>query len=616
MSQVLKLLFSSNLKTLLSNRQNSVRTLSSITKELIRQSGPATYTNQDILLSNLKVASKTQNVLEIVNDHSKIMNHKHMMQALRSLFLLQKSGNSNLSIQQIIKHPDFEKLCKCLKKHSGAIELNDSIEALKVMNFIGVQSDSTIVQVLLQLIRHQINDLSLHQIIFIDFLFTHMKSTPLVEALRLALPIVFEIQIPYKLDRENLLTMTECLQYVSKKNVSDKCVETIVNSIVKYRGDIDFRNAMSIVWSICDMEADPYFEQLMKRCLDCLIVQFDSLQLTDIETTLSKLVHRVSNKHTFYYNDVFIDLSVNRILDNDLGFEPAIHILRRLFKVYHEHSNLMDYILKKIHDDPLTFENTSSVNISIIVFMLGMCNGNSKYMDSIKGTLQTSNKLKNLKDMFWLKMATSLCILDVYVPEILEKALSDANINKTINKGFVADYRNLLLLKQSITLYKSDYMSMLPANEVLEQLQSKVSADNEFPLEASLQVAFGGQNYVKTNIVSELYHTIDHVVMLRKGGYAVAFPPANNSNKLEDLDMGDNQMVLIYGLNNMHYMRNTKTMKGFVSHSIKTLESMGHTVVSICLDDWNALSDFERIPFLMQAIKEKTEHLAIMSDSI
>jgi hypothetical protein len=48
--------------------------------------------NADVLLNNLKSAGTTRSVLEMVAQHNKIMNNKHVLQALRSLFILQKNG--------------------------------------------------------------------------------------------------------------------------------------------------------------------------------------------------------------------------------------------------------------------------------------------------------------------------------------------------------------------------------------------------------------------------------------------------------------------------------------------------------------------------------------------
>lgn len=261
------------------------------------------------------------------------MNNKHLMQALRSLFTLQKSGQSQLSTQQILKHPDFHLLCRTLRKHSGVIELNETIEALKVVSYVGVASDSTIVQVLLQLLRHQVNYLTLPQIIFLDFLLAQMKATPLIEAMQLALPLIFEIQLSTKLDRDNINHMADCLLFATKKNVSAKCVENLVSSISRYNGPMETKTAMSILWSLCDFKPDELFEPLVTRLIEDLIVDIDALNYGDVETTLTKLTNRYSSKYPFYYNDIFCDLVANYVMDQDLGCEAAVFVLKKLHKV-------------------------------------------------------------------------------------------------------------------------------------------------------------------------------------------------------------------------------------------------------------------------------------------
>lgn len=55
-------------------------------------------TNQDLIWQQLKTSGTTDNVLELVSSYHKIMNGKHLMQALRSLFTLQKTGKSVISV--------------------------------------------------------------------------------------------------------------------------------------------------------------------------------------------------------------------------------------------------------------------------------------------------------------------------------------------------------------------------------------------------------------------------------------------------------------------------------------------------------------------------------------
>lgn len=213
------------------------------------------------------------------------------------------------------------------------IEVNDTIEALKVVTYMGTPSSSTIVQVLLQLLRHNVNDLSLAQIIFLDFLLNQHDRTPLIDALRLALPMVFEIQLNLKIDRDNLNQLVECFQYVSKKDVSENCVESVVKYLMQYKGEIDAKNAVSIIWSICDMKANEFFEPLLTKAVNTVILNVDALSFSEIETTLSKMLNKYIPSLSFYYNETLCDLVANYVVDNNLGFDSAVYLQRKLMRI-------------------------------------------------------------------------------------------------------------------------------------------------------------------------------------------------------------------------------------------------------------------------------------------
>lgn len=257
------------------------------------------------------------------------MNKNHLIQALKSIFALQKQGNTNLTTNEILKHPEFERICYHLKHQAGMIEVNDTIDALKVVTYMGTPSNSTIVQVLLQLIRHNVNDLSLQQIIFLDFLLSHHEKAPLVDALRLALPMVFEIQFPVKVDGTNLPHLLECLQYVSRKDVSERCVDAIVKYLMNYRQEIDGKGGVSIIWSICDMKSDEFFEPLVTKAINAIILDIDRLSFTEIETSLDKLLKKYTPYLKFYYSETLCDVTANYIIDNDLGFDAAVYLQKR-----------------------------------------------------------------------------------------------------------------------------------------------------------------------------------------------------------------------------------------------------------------------------------------------
>ena len=238
------------------------------------------------------------------------------------------SCSSELSTNEILAHKDFKKLCRKLRTQAPGIELGDTIEALKVVSYVGVSAESTIFQVLLQLIRHNVNQLNLQQIIFLEFLLSQAGASPLVEALKIALPMVFEIHLPVKMDYPNPAHLAEYLYFASRNNLTEDSVERIVSALLEHP-EFDVKTARSIVWSVCEMQGHEMFRPLMKKAIDSLVVHLDDLSFNDMETTLTKLISRFTRKHSYFYNQTFYESCANHVIDKDLGFKQSIYILRK-----------------------------------------------------------------------------------------------------------------------------------------------------------------------------------------------------------------------------------------------------------------------------------------------
>lgn len=68
---------------------------------------------------------------------------------------------TSIAHDDIVRNSDFERLCRSLKRNARHLELNDAIEALKIISFVGTSSSSEITMSLLHLIKYQINDVDL-----------------------------------------------------------------------------------------------------------------------------------------------------------------------------------------------------------------------------------------------------------------------------------------------------------------------------------------------------------------------------------------------------------------------------------------------------------------------
>ncbi|KAB0800557.1 hypothetical protein PPYR_06297 [Photinus pyralis] len=594
------------------------RLYSKINKEFSKAPVTVASSAPDYLIQNLRNARSSQNVLEIVKDHYNIMNSKQVMQALRSIYLLQKQGSQDLSTQQIMKNPSFERLCHKLKSQAGLIELNETIEALKVVSYVGVSSTSTIVQVLLQLLRHNINDLSLHHIIFLDFLLRQFKSSPLVEALLIALPIVFDVNLPVKIETRNVTYLVEYLQYVSKKRVSEKCISLIVNNLKTHCQDgsvLEPKLAKSIIWSICDMEDNEFFEPLLKDALNAMLFNIDAFDWRDLETTLSKLATKYSPQYPFYYDEVFYDTCASYVIDKDLGFQEALYTLRKMLKPNHSNEKLLSYLSQKCHEDPHLLLKAPPMTIFTVAISISLTEFRPIHWETMKNALAETTCFQDYKkpDILWMKLAAALCSLDVYKFDVLDKCFSDSYLESMIKQRNIFDFGNFILVCQAINAFQPNYAHLLPSTNIINNIFAQINHNENYPLEVPLIKGLGGEVYVKTGVTSKLAHHIDHVVVLRKGGYPISLP--QDAKHLEDITVApDSQIVLILVLGPSHYTINNKKLKASTALMIKTLEAKNYTVIPFSLEVWEGLADFEKVPYLMQEIKSSIENEQNMSE--
>lgn len=174
------------------------------------------------------------------------------------------------------------------------------------------------------------NQMSLRQIMFLDFLLTKSEKTPLIDALHIALPIVFETQLPLQIDRNNIHILTEYMYYVSKRTVSDGTVQLISGNVLNHR--LDFKNAVSLLWSLCDLPPDQCSEELFRKVIRIVLANTDKIRYQDLETLLTKMTYRYSGKFPRYYNRELYEACADRLIGDDLGFEYAIHYMRKTLK--------------------------------------------------------------------------------------------------------------------------------------------------------------------------------------------------------------------------------------------------------------------------------------------
>ncbi|XP_050294152.1 uncharacterized protein LOC126734523 isoform X2 [Anthonomus grandis grandis] len=532
------------------------------------------------------------------------MNERHCMQALHTLFAFQKEGKSNMPTDQILSHPGFEKICRNIKKYFGVIQLNDAVDCLKVLNYMKVPSTSTIVQILLQIIRKNINSLSIPQILFLDYLLQDFESTPLSEALKIALPLVFDLNVTLKLNESKPEQLAACLEYAVKHRLSENTINVLINMLNNYNGEFDSFTARKIIISICRLPRNMAFENLIKKAATDLVVDIDNVPIVKIEVVLNKLAHRFSQSYKFYYQEVMFDTCANYVIDHNIGYKRALALLRNMARVNHVHKPLLDYVSTYIYNNPDT--PRVPVDIYSMVVSLVLTDYKPPHWEHLKQWIKSAKDLaqENSIQILWIRFAAALCVLDIYKIDVLTRVLNREYMTHLIEKAFRSNYENYFVIWQCLTTHKPDLVELLPSNLDPKDLVKKMPISSDFPLQGALEAGLGGEQFIMTNMFSKLGVHIDHAIVFNHSS------PVYIENKVEyveDIKLENSQqLLLIVGLTDMDYTINTKELRAIISTTLNILEkTLNCHVLPIHLENWKEFAEFERIPYIVQKIKDK-----------
>ncbi|GAB0097683.1 FAST kinase domain-containing protein 2, mitochondrial [Sergentomyia squamirostris] len=558
---------------------------------------------EDPLMRNIKYATDTTHLLDIVSRQKKEMQPSHVIETLKTIFVLQKNGNSRLTTEEILKHPHFEQLCRRLRSHSRNIDLNEIINSLKVMIFLKVPTNSEIVHILFNLLRHQVNDVELSHIVFLDFLLTKCERTPLVEAFKIALPMLFEISVSTKLDHENVHELTELLSFTVRHECSDKSVQNVVSALTLHGQNFSCEEAKSIVWSLCDYRRfQPSHERLLTNSLAVLLAKLDELDFSDVELILTKLTRKMTQNYHQFYNEVFFEKVIDLAIERDVSFDQTVYCFKNFNRVNYVSPRLMEFLVKK-------FRNVESASASIIfalVSTFSLASFTPGNWNEISHSILNSRLLRNPPpNMPWVKFALDMLSFNVYSESLFGKLFSDDFLITFLSRNNnILDHVQLLTLYQIITILHPEYRGPLPARKHIDKAVGILKTKEESPLQEALEYSFGG--CVVHKAMTKHGHLIDHLVVFDADAQPI---PVNLESceefPLVDIFTGQNRkLVAILPLSDKCYTLNTSTLKGSIRKWTETLTAIGLTVLPVHIEQWSQLPDHEKIPYLEREIKQ------------
>lgn len=207
------------------------------------------------------------------------------------------------------------------------------MNTVKCLSYLGVSVKSNIMQIMLQLLSKMINEMNLQQITFFQFLLKDLSHCPLVEALKLSLPIIFEIQIRYKMEN-SVYWQVEYLKYTTKYGLSQDNFDFIMSRIIQNINQLDSKIAKELLLCLYHKNyKTKNFINVINKCSHIFINNIEYMTSQDIEVILSKMINKYLTESDVFYDEQFINETVEHLINKEESFESMGYILKKFNKI-------------------------------------------------------------------------------------------------------------------------------------------------------------------------------------------------------------------------------------------------------------------------------------------
>lgn len=560
------------------------------------------------VVKRIKNAHDTLDLLDLMSkmDKNDLEAH-HLSQAFNRLFMLQKVGYNSIPPSQLVDHNGFDNMCHLLKFKAPRMDSSGLISSLKVLVYFGLKTESLIVQRVLQLIKNQINDLTLNELLFLSFLLKNIDTTPLTEALLIAIPLVFDLNLNLKLDHNNSTELTELFHYTvsTKIKLSNKSVTSIITALTLHGHQLKLNEARSIIWSLTSTpDFSPSYEKLLHNCLTILNSNYLSMTFDDMEMTLTKLCIKYFQGERLFYNEEFFNNCAKYVIEKGSGNLRASYILKKFNKLCFVNFDLLDYIDKTIVDNHSLLSTSKLTGLLTLSSGFSNANYKSENWEIIKSLLHENPLLHNeTATLPGLRFAIDMMALDFHSNILFEKIFSTKYIEEIVKQDNLLNHIQLLLLWQSVKLILPDYNGPLPDQRFIEDaILLNVSKSVQERSLNTLADIFGGHEFVQTNVLSSYGHCLDFVIAFDDNENPIAMPC--RIKKFDEFPKSQVRPVVVFFNSRACFSINyPQRFRGIIELKKRTLDALGIRSVNVSTVLLDSLLDNERQDYIEREIR-------------
>lgn len=545
------------------------------------------------------------------------MEKNSIAKAFDSLFETYK--RDDLQVRNILASKEFENYCKLLRKKSPQMDENEILTCIKVLSRLKVKSNNKLMQQLLHLLKDNINNLSLSQLAFFNLLLSNMDPPmPLTEALKMAIPLIFNLHIAEQIDHENPEEVQKIFHHVTmtEMKIGTPALMNIISSLALHGTSLSVDTTISVLMSTTrlpmHMLQDPATIKLIKNCFTTL----NSSQTVFTDRNLvGSLIYRIITiykqskfqMHEFY-NEKFYNKVAEFTISDDLGFNKAFSLLTAFNDITFVNYQLLDYIDRKIVQNDSILKNLELGRLRDLIE--GFCNANYRTENwEILKTILHENKALHGEDLPVfipvLKLTSNLLSLGFVSRILLQRVLNPEYLSEHIR--FFAKTNNssplsyLRAISQTIHLLYPEHEDLLPPKIFMDIAFDKLPETVDENHRDVLEYIFG-RHAVLTNLRTSFGHRLDFVINFDASGQPIEL--SKKIRNFEELPTHKVHPVAVMFQSKNHCPINFPyKLKG--SHDLRrrTLEQAGVKEAAISTAALTLLNDNEKCAFIEREIK-------------
>lgn len=540
--------------------------------------------DKDILSQTIASSSSLAEVYKVIGSNEfSTATPNHTCVAFRTIVELVRQGDPDKDM--ILKSPQFNKLCSIALKRIDQCSIQNAFDIINSLTNLKISPRVTLMSAALQILRQQLNRLDLTQLIHLDFILgiigkqghsndDSRMQIPLVEALKLAVPLVVEVRISNnEIDFDDVEQLTACMRMAAFRNINPEKLNTLMVALSSRMRQMNltqcFWTAVVLTKQYLIQSADfdtDLAETMLEHCMSRLAKPSSSdttVSLTMMADLIEKSLSGPRHESTHYYHREFFNEVARRstLVVKSSKAEKTARIIASLSRADHFNYNLLDEYAKFLVDNEQDYIENNKVGLSSV---LRAYTAPSRYIPSVgwepllktllhpkKTDILLNSTVTTQKIL--LPILSNLAILGHYPRDLLDTVLSDnlkgiygtflerrqkslvSNCLRTLNIGISCDHHGLsdkdvTRFIDLLRPYTGDAIDFLDKARQ-HDITSKVN------LRAYIETAFGGEHFVRNNVWTAEGHYINHVIVMRKGDYPVAVGSEEPEvvNRLEEL---------------------------------------------------------------------------------